>query len=72
MATIDGPLEGNGRLSDKSVVEVKPLTKVAETDAIRIKVYTRRWLTLLIFVLFSAANSMQCFQYTIVENIVSR
>lgn len=34
------------------------------------KVYTYRWLVLSLFVLFSASNSMQWTQYTIIQDIV--
>ncbi|XP_067212022.1 heme transporter FLVCR2 isoform X2 [Linepithema humile] len=36
------------------------------------KVYTRRWLILVIFVLYSASNAMQWIQYSIIANIVTR
>ncbi|CAK9822508.1 Uncharacterized MFS-type transporter C09D4.1 [Anthophora retusa] len=40
-------------------------TQVTET-----KVYKRRWLILMIFVLYSASNAMQWIQYSIISNIV--
>ncbi|XP_014473180.1 PREDICTED: feline leukemia virus subgroup C receptor-related protein 2 [Dinoponera quadriceps] len=40
-------------------------TQVPET-----KIYKRRWLVLIIFVLYSASNSMQWIQYSIITNIV--
>ncbi|XP_017790725.1 PREDICTED: uncharacterized MFS-type transporter C09D4.1-like isoform X1 [Habropoda laboriosa] len=40
-------------------------TQVTET-----KVYKRRWLILMIFVLYSASNAMQWIQYSIIANIV--
>lgn len=42
------------------------LSQVNET-----KVYKRRWLILIIFVLYSASNSMQWIQYSIIANIVT-
>lgn len=42
-------------------------TQVAET-----KVYRRRWLILMIFVLYSASNAMQWIQYSIIANIITR
>lgn len=35
------------------------------------KVYKRRWLILIIFVLYSASNSMQWIQYSIIANIIT-
>lgn len=35
------------------------------------KVYRRRWLMLLFFVLYSASNSMQWTQYTIISDIIT-
>ncbi|XP_014599670.1 PREDICTED: feline leukemia virus subgroup C receptor-related protein 1 isoform X1 [Polistes canadensis] len=42
-------------------------TQVTET-----KIYSRRWLILMIFVLYSASNGMQWIQYSIIANIVER
>ncbi|XP_043490525.1 feline leukemia virus subgroup C receptor-related protein 1 [Polistes fuscatus] len=42
-------------------------TQVTET-----KIYSRRWLILMIFVLYSASNAMQWIQYSIIANIVER
>ncbi|EFN87426.1 Feline leukemia virus subgroup C receptor-related protein 2 [Harpegnathos saltator] len=44
-----------------------PVTQAPET-----KVYKRRWLVLIIFVLYSASNAMQWIQYSIIANIVMR
>ncbi|KAG7203314.1 hypothetical protein KM043_010403 [Ampulex compressa] len=46
--------------------EAQP-TQVAET-----KIYKKRWLILMIFVLYSAGNSVQWIQYSIISNIVVR
>ncbi|XP_020296330.1 feline leukemia virus subgroup C receptor-related protein 2 [Pseudomyrmex gracilis] len=42
------------------------------TQGLQTKVYKRRWLILAIFVLYSASNSMQWIQYSIIANIVKR
>ncbi|XP_015180288.1 PREDICTED: feline leukemia virus subgroup C receptor-related protein 1 isoform X1 [Polistes dominula] len=39
---------------------------------IETKIYTRRWLILMIFVIYSASNAMQWIQYSIIANIVER
>ncbi|KOX80776.1 putative MFS-type transporter C09D4.1 [Melipona quadrifasciata] len=39
-------------------------------QAIETKVYKRRWLVLMIFVLYSASNAMQWIQYSIIANII--
>ncbi|PNE09493.1 hypothetical protein B7P43_G00009, partial [Cryptotermes secundus] len=36
------------------------------------RLYKRRWLILLIFVLYSMSNAMQWIQYSIISNIVTR
>jgi hypothetical protein len=36
------------------------------------KLYKRRWLILLIFVLYSMSNAMQWIQYSIISNIITR
>ncbi|KAH8321343.1 hypothetical protein KR074_002303 [Drosophila pseudoananassae] len=36
------------------------------------KVYARRWAVLFLFVFYSASNSMQWIQYTIINNIITR
>jgi FLVCR family feline leukemia virus subgroup C receptor-related protein len=38
----------------------------------RCRLYKRRWLILLIFVLYSMSNAMQWIQYSIISNIVTR
>ncbi|XP_076666669.1 choline/ethanolamine transporter flvcr2a isoform X2 [Andrena cerasifolii] len=45
----------------------RPLSEVTET-----KVYKKRWLMLVIFVLYSASNAMQWIQYSIIANIVMK
>ncbi|XP_058808500.1 heme transporter FLVCR2 [Phymastichus coffea] len=40
------------------------------TQAIETKIYARRWLVLGIFVLYSASNSMQWIQYSIISNLI--
>lgn len=42
------------------------------TQVLETKIYKRRWLILIIFVLYSASNSMQWIQYSIIANIVTR
>ncbi|XP_077265379.1 choline/ethanolamine transporter flvcr2a isoform X1 [Temnothorax americanus] len=37
-----------------------------------IRVYTRRWQILILFVVYSASNSMQWIQYSIISNIVTK
>ncbi|XP_076659654.1 choline/ethanolamine transporter flvcr2a isoform X2 [Halictus rubicundus] len=49
----------------KAIESGVQLTQVVET-----KVYKRRWLILMIFVLYSASNAMQWIQYSIIANIV--
>ncbi|XP_068144828.1 heme transporter FLVCR2 [Drosophila tropicalis] len=36
------------------------------------KVYARRWVVLILFVLYSASNAMQWIQYTIINNVITR
>jgi hypothetical protein len=36
------------------------------------KLYKRRWLILLLFVLYSMSNAMQWIQYSIISNIITR
>lgn len=51
---------------EKFLIWIMILSQVIET-----KVYKRRWLILIIFVLYSASNSMQWIQYSIIANIVT-
>ncbi|XP_050466312.1 feline leukemia virus subgroup C receptor-related protein 2 isoform X2 [Cataglyphis hispanica] len=39
---------------------------------LEIKIYKKRWLMLILFVLYSASNAMQWIQYSIIANIVMR
>lgn len=43
---------------------------VQPTQVIETKIYAKRWLILIIFVLYSASNAMQWIQYSIISNIV--
>ncbi|XP_017890021.2 uncharacterized MFS-type transporter C09D4.1-like, partial [Ceratina calcarata] len=49
----------------KAVESGAESSQVSET-----KVYKRRWLILILFVLYSASNAMQWIQYSIISNIV--
>ncbi|XP_017752984.1 PREDICTED: feline leukemia virus subgroup C receptor-related protein 2-like isoform X2 [Eufriesea mexicana] len=60
----DLPEESDGLLSPNQHSS-RLLSQVIET-----KVYKRRWLILMIFVLYSASNAMQWIQYSIIENIL--
>lgn len=40
-------------------------------QVIETKVYKRRWLILIIFVLYSASNALQWIQYSIIENVLT-
>ncbi|XP_017790726.1 PREDICTED: uncharacterized MFS-type transporter C09D4.1-like isoform X2 [Habropoda laboriosa] len=60
----DLPEESNGLLCPNQHSH-RVLSEVTET-----KVYKRRWLILMIFVLYSASNAMQWIQYSIIANIV--
>ncbi|CAL1687172.1 unnamed protein product [Lasius platythorax] len=42
------------------------------TQGLEIKIYKKRWLMLILFVLYSASNAMQWIQYSIIANIVMR
>jgi FLVCR family feline leukemia virus subgroup C receptor-related protein len=53
------------------------LTSISEKcfhgdDVVKCKVYKRRWLILLIFVLFSIVSTSQWTQYAIISNVVIR
>ncbi|XP_073847578.1 histamine transporter [Musca autumnalis] len=64
--------------SSKSTDLIKPkdaLEKEASSTAPNneeFKVYKRRWAVLILFAFYSASNSMQWIQYSIINNIVSR
>ncbi|XP_011504260.1 PREDICTED: uncharacterized MFS-type transporter C09D4.1 [Ceratosolen solmsi marchali] len=45
---------------------------IQPTQAVETKIYKRRWLILIIFVLYSASNAMQWIQYSIITNIVMK
>ncbi|XP_029163645.1 uncharacterized MFS-type transporter C09D4.1-like [Nylanderia fulva] len=42
------------------------------SQGVQIKIYKKRWLMLVLFVLYSASNGMQWIQYSIIANIVMR
>ncbi|KAJ8938160.1 hypothetical protein NQ318_011925 [Aromia moschata] len=45
---------------------------IEKSPRISVRVYKRRWIILLIFILYSAANSFQWMEYSIITNIVKR
>ncbi|KAK9307252.1 hypothetical protein QLX08_002293 [Tetragonisca angustula] len=61
----DFPQESSDLLFRTNQHSDQPLSQIIET-----KVYKRRWLILMIFVLYSASNAMQWIQYSIIANIV--
>ncbi|XP_075217030.1 histamine transporter isoform X2 [Lycorma delicatula] len=48
------------------------VTAVPTHQAIECRVYRRRWLILILFVVYSMSNAMQWIQYSIIGNIVSK
>ncbi|XP_047103580.1 feline leukemia virus subgroup C receptor-related protein 1-like [Schistocerca piceifrons] len=53
----------------KAAEQLQPVDGEQQT---RVKVYRRRWLMLLMYVLFSMSNNWQWMQYTIVGNVVRK
>lgn len=45
---------------------------IQPAQGLEIKIYKKRWLMLILFVLYSASNAMQWIQYSIIANIVTR
>lgn len=68
-------------VEDKSLSEVlavKDPTKItksgepADIGPLKVKVYKKRWLILIIYMIYSGANSSQWIEYSIITNIVTR
>lgn len=66
---------------DKSLSEVlatREPTKImkssdsADVGLLKLKMYKRRWLMLIIYMIYNAANSSQWIEYSIITNIVTR
>ncbi|XP_046627484.1 uncharacterized MFS-type transporter C09D4.1-like [Neodiprion virginianus] len=60
-------IELSQRIEDTSIEKYENFLK---PDTLEVKVFKRRWLQLVLFVLFSSSNSVQWLQYTIITNIV--
>lgn len=48
------------------------ITDRTSQEPIKYKTYKRRWLVLFLFVFYSASNSSQWIQYSIIANVVSK
>lgn len=48
------------------------VTAVPTHQATECRVYSRRWLILFLFVLYSMSNAMQWIQYSIISNIITK
>jgi len=68
-------------MEDKSLSEVltiKHSIKIAKSDEpadvgpLKLKVYKKRWLMLIIYMIYSGVNSLQWIEYSIITNIVTR
>ncbi|XP_031831355.1 choline/ethanolamine transporter flvcr2a isoform X2 [Nomia melanderi] len=61
-----------GKMAKSSADYAKAIESgVQSTQVVETKVYKRRWLILMIFVVYSASNAMQWIQYSIIVNIVT-
>jgi len=67
-------------IEDKSLSEVlaiKDSTKItksepADAGPLKLKVYKKRWLMLIIYIIYNAVNSLQWLEYSIITNIITR
>ncbi|KAJ8979451.1 hypothetical protein NQ317_006765 [Molorchus minor] len=62
----------NWKDMDKNMSPAESNGLIEKIPHVSIKAYRRRWLILLIFILYSAANSFQWMEYSIITNIVKR
>jgi len=71
-------------MEDKSTSEVLVAKSLAETvkrtgerssvpiEPLKLKVYRRRWLTLIIYMIYTGTNTYQWIEYSIITNVVTR
>jgi hypothetical protein len=71
-------------MEDKSTSEVLAAKNPAETvkqtgerssvpiEPLKLKVYRRRWLTLIIYIIYNGTSTYQWIEYSIIANIVTR
>jgi len=68
-------------MEDKSLSEVlaiKHSIRIAKSDEpadvgpLKLKVYKKRWLMLIIYMIYNGVNSLQWIEYSIITNIVTR
>jgi len=63
--------------SQNEVLTTKDPTKIIKSDEstdveLKLKVYKKRWLMLIIYMIYNGTNSSQWIEYSIITNIITR
>lgn len=43
-----------------------------QTNRMKIKTYRKRWIILIIYIIYAAINALQWFEYSVIANIITR
>ncbi|KYN30098.1 Feline leukemia virus subgroup C receptor-related protein 2 [Trachymyrmex cornetzi] len=59
-------------LTIKDPIKIIKSGELTDVEPLKLKVYKKRWLMLIIYMIYSGSNSCQWIQYSIVTNVVTR
>lgn len=62
----------NEALTKKYSAKIVKPNEQSDTEPLKLKVYKRRWIMLIIYMYYNGAISAQWIEYSIITNIVSR
>ena len=64
--------------SQSEVFTIKEPTKITKSgestdvESLKLKVYQKRWLMLIIYIIYAGTNASQWIEYSIITNIITR
>ncbi|XP_025988426.1 feline leukemia virus subgroup C receptor-related protein 2 [Solenopsis invicta] len=59
-------------LAVKDLAKITKLNEMSDVKPFKLKVYKKRWIILIIYMIYNATNSSQWIEYSIISNIVTR
>lgn len=62
----------NEVLTTKSSVKIAKLSEQSNVEPLKLKKYKKRWIILLIYMLYNGTGSYQWIEYSIIANVVAR
>jgi len=59
-------------LTIKDAIKIIKSGEPIDVEPLKLKVYKKRWLMLIIYMIYSGSNSFQWIEYSIITNVITR